>query len=75
MELFDLSGKSAIITGSSRGIGRAIAFRLAEHGAKVVISSRKIDACQAVADEINERFAPLKGPVAIAVAACTHMRT
>ncbi|MDE2365248.1 MAG: SDR family NAD(P)-dependent oxidoreductase, partial [Hyphomicrobiales bacterium] len=41
MELFDLSGKSAIITGSSRGIGRAIAERMAEHGARVVISSRK----------------------------------
>ncbi|MET0274824.1 MAG: SDR family NAD(P)-dependent oxidoreductase, partial [Phenylobacterium sp.] len=39
--LFDLTGKVAIITGSSRGIGRAIAERMAEQGAKVVISSRK----------------------------------
>ena len=46
--LFDLSGRSAIITGSSRGIGRAIAERLAEHGAKVVISSRKAEPCQEV---------------------------
>src|SRR5690606_24668859 len=38
--LYDLSGKVAIITGSSRGIGRAVAMRLAEHGARVVISSR-----------------------------------
>ena len=38
MSLFDLSGKVAIITGSSRGIGRAIAVRMAEQGAKVVIS-------------------------------------
>lgn len=53
--LFDLTGKTAIITGSSRGIGKAIAERMAEHGAKVVISSRKAEACEAVASEINER--------------------
>lgn len=51
--LFDLSGKVAIITGSSRGIGRSIAIRMAQHGAKVVISSRKADACEKVADEIK----------------------
>src|SRR5687767_8791901 len=43
--LFDLTGKVAIVTGSSRGIGLAIAAAMAEHGAKVVISSRKQDAC------------------------------
>ncbi|MHB8285047.1 MAG: SDR family NAD(P)-dependent oxidoreductase [Caulobacteraceae bacterium] len=53
MSLFDLTGKVAVITGSSRGIGRAIAVRMAEAGAKVVISSRKLAACQAVVDEIE----------------------
>jgi NAD(P)-dependent dehydrogenase (short-subunit alcohol dehydrogenase family) len=51
--LFDLDGKVAIITGSSRGIGRAIALRMAEHGARVAISSRKMAACEAVAKAIN----------------------
>lgn len=55
MQLFDLSGKTAVITGSSRGIGRAIAERLAEHGARVVISSRKAGPCDEVAAEINAR--------------------
>src|SRR5690242_447353 len=55
MSLFDMKGKVAVITGSTRGIGRAIAERMAEHGAKVVISSRKADICDAVAREINDR--------------------
>lgn len=53
MSLFDLSGKVAIVTGSTKGIGQAIARRLAEHGARVVVSSRKADACARVAAEIN----------------------
>ena len=53
--LFDLTDKVAIITGSSRGIGRAIADAMADHGAKVVISSRKADACDAAAAEINAK--------------------
>ncbi|MDP8993826.1 MAG: SDR family oxidoreductase [Pseudomonadota bacterium] len=55
MSLFDLTGKVAVITGSSRGIGRAIAEALADHGAKVVISSRKEEACREAADAINAR--------------------
>jgi NAD(P)-dependent dehydrogenase (short-subunit alcohol dehydrogenase family) len=53
--LFDLSNKVAVITGSSRGIGRAIAERMAEHGAKVVVSSRKLDACDEVVAAITAK--------------------
>ena len=53
--LFDLTGKVAVITGSSRGIGRAIAERMAEQGAKVVISSRKAGPCDEVAAGINAK--------------------
>jgi len=55
MSLFDLSGKVAIITGSSRGIGRAIAEAMADQGAKVVVSSRKAEACEEVARGINDK--------------------
>ena len=51
--LFDLTGRIAIVTGSSRGIGRAIAEALAAHGATVVISSRKAEACAETAAAIN----------------------
>jgi len=64
--LFDLTGKVAIVTGSSRGLGLAIAAALAEHGAKVVISSRKQDACDEVAHAINAQHGDER---AIAVAA------
>ena len=66
MNLFDLTGKTAVITGSSRGIGRAIAERLAEQGARVVISSRKQDMCEEIAAAINERHGEER---AIAIAA------
>ena len=52
MTLFDLSGKVALITGSSRGIGKAIALQMAAHGARVVISSRKAESCAATVAEI-----------------------
>jgi NAD(P)-dependent dehydrogenase (short-subunit alcohol dehydrogenase family) len=52
--LFDLTGRTALITGSSRGIGRAIAERMAEAGARVVVSSRKIDACEEVVAAIEK---------------------
>ena len=64
--LFDLTGKVAIVTGSSRGIGLAIAAALAEHGCKVAISSRKQDACDEVAHAINAQHGDQR---AIAVAA------
>jgi NAD(P)-dependent dehydrogenase (short-subunit alcohol dehydrogenase family) len=53
--LFDLTGKVAVVTGSSKGIGCAIVERMAEHGAKVVVSSRKADVCEAVAAGIRGR--------------------
>lgn len=56
--LFDLTGKVAIITGSSRGIGRAIAEGLADHGARVVISSRKIEPCLEVTHALNTKYGP-----------------
>ena len=72
MNLFDLSGQVAVITGSSRGIGRAIAERMAEHGARVVISSRKADACEAVAADIRARFGEDR---AVAIAANISSKT
>lgn len=54
MGLFDLSDKVALITGSTKGIGKAIAVHMAEQGARVVISSRNQDACEEVAEEIRQ---------------------
>lgn len=66
MSLFDLTGKVAIITGSSRGIGRSIAEQMAVQGAKVVISSRKQEACEEVAAAINAKHG---AGTAVAIAA------
>jgi|SRR5690625_2336300 len=52
--LFDLTGKIALVTGASRGIGEAIARLLAEYGAHVIVSSRKLDDCEKVAASIRE---------------------
>ncbi|TXH66155.1 MAG: glucose 1-dehydrogenase [Lysobacteraceae bacterium] len=53
--LFDLTGKTALVSGASRGIGEAIAHLLAAHGAHVICTSRKVEACDAVAAAIRER--------------------
>jgi NAD(P)-dependent dehydrogenase (short-subunit alcohol dehydrogenase family) len=53
-DMFDLSGRVAVVTGASRGIGESIALGLSSHGARVIVSSRKQDACDAVARTIND---------------------
>jgi NAD(P)-dependent dehydrogenase (short-subunit alcohol dehydrogenase family) len=70
MSPFDLTGKVAIVTGSSRGIGRSIAETMASLGAKVVVSSRKIEACEPVVEGIRER-----GGEAIAIACNISRKT
>jgi NAD(P)-dependent dehydrogenase (short-subunit alcohol dehydrogenase family) len=52
-DLFDLSGRVAVVTGGSRGLGREMVMAFAEHGADVVIASRKLDNCESVAEEVR----------------------
>ena len=52
---FRLDGKVAVITGASKGLGRAMALGFAEAGADIVVSSRKIEPCEAVAAEVRDR--------------------
>jgi NAD(P)-dependent dehydrogenase (short-subunit alcohol dehydrogenase family) len=63
-DLFDLSGKVALVTGGSRGLGLQMVRAFADHGADVIIVSRKLDACEAAADEVRAR-----GGQALAIAA------
>jgi len=75
--MFDLSGKTAIITGATRGIGRAIAEQMALSGADVVISSRKADACDRVAAEINAKVSDGAGealPIACNISSRDDLR-
>ena len=65
--LFDLTGKVAVVTGSSKGIGKSIASQMAFHGSNVVISSRNQDSCDAVASEINGSL-PKGGGSALGIA-------
>lgn len=74
MSLFDLTDKVAIVTGSSRGIGRAIAEALADQGAKVVISSRKQDACDAVAEGINAKHPGAATAIAASISSKDALR-
>ncbi|WP_334655874.1 SDR family NAD(P)-dependent oxidoreductase [Sphingomonas panaciterrae] len=62
--LFDLSGKVALITGGSRGLGRQMALAFADAGADIIVSSRKADACEAVVAEVEA-----KGRRAVAIPA------
>ena len=55
MNAFDLTGKVALVTGGSRGLGREIALAFADAGADIVVTSRKIDACQEVVKEVEAR--------------------
>ena len=63
----DLSGKVALVTGGSRGLGREMVLAFAEHGADVAIASRKLDNCEKLANEVRERFGRKAFPVAVNV--------
>jgi NAD(P)-dependent dehydrogenase (short-subunit alcohol dehydrogenase family) len=79
-KLFDLNGKIALVTGASRGIGEAIAMLLAEQGAHVIVSSRRLEGCQRVADAIiaqggsAEAFACNVGSMEDIAAVFSHIR-
>jgi len=56
LDLFDLTGKTALVTGGSRGLGRAMVLGFAAAGADVVIASRKVENCETLAQDVRERF-------------------
>jgi len=56
LDLFDLSGRTAVVTGGSRGLGKEMVLAFAAQGANVVIASRKLANCEALAAEVEERF-------------------
>ncbi len=60
--LFDLSGKVALVTGGSRGLGREMVLAFAEHGADVIIASRKLDSCEDFAAEVKDEDRPSRPP-------------
>lgn len=60
----DVSGKVALVTGGSRGLGREMVLAFAEHGADVIIASRKLDNCEELAAEVRERFGRKAFPIA-----------
>jgi len=62
-DLFDMTGKTVLITGGSRGLGRAMAQGFAEAGADIAVSSRKIENCEEVAAAIAYLASPLAGAV------------
>ncbi|MCG8696272.1 MAG: SDR family NAD(P)-dependent oxidoreductase, partial [Minwuiales bacterium] len=70
--MFDLTGKVAVITGSSKGIGKAIAEAMAKQGARVVVSSRKADVCEQVAAEINAACADGPGEAVVIPCNVSH---